>query len=386
MTIVFFSNVLNHHQVALCDELFRQNNGDFYFVETANLDASRQHMGFRQFDRKYTIHTDGNPDACEKARRLAVSADVAIMGAESFEYLKLRIANSNGVTFSYSERWLKQGWKNIISPNILRQFGLYLGKGRKRKWYMLAASGYLANDLSNLGIFKNRVFKWGYFPKYSESEKELRDANEKVRILWTARFIDWKRPYMMIGLAKLLMKHNYDFEMTMIGSGIMANEIRMEVTKDCELSKRVKLKGNIPNEEVLSEMLRSDIYCFTSTRREGWGAVLGEAMASECCPVASSAAGATPFLINNNKNGLIFKTDNLEDLYKKVTFLIDNPKERRKLGCDARETMLREWNAERAAKEFLSLAKMKLSDGEAMPLDSTLPASPAYPVQLHKTI
>lgn len=386
MTVVFFSNVLNHHQVALCDELFRLNNGDFYFVETGNLNTSRQNMGFRQFDRRYTIRTEGDSDACDRARRLAVDADVAIMGAESFEYLKLRIANSHGVTFSYSERWLKQGWKNIISPNILRQICLYLGKGRKRKWYMLAASGYLANDLNNIGIFKNRVFKWGYFPKYFEQKRASRDANERVRILWTARFIDWKRPDMMIRLARRLLKHNYDFEMTMVGDGIMAEEIRNEIAKDHELSERVKLKGNIPNEEVLSEMSRSDIYCFTSTRREGWGAVLGEAMASECCPVASSDAGATPFLIDNYKNGLIFEADNSEDLYTKVTYLIDNPKERREMGCEARETMLREWNAERAAKEFLSLAKMKLSDDEALSLESTLPASPAHPVHLHKTI
>ena len=55
------------------------------------------------------------------------------------------------------------------------------------------------------------------------------------------------------------------------------------------------------------------------------------------------------------------------------------------MGCEARETMLKDWNAERAAKEFLSLAEMKLSDGEAMPMESSLPASPAHPVHL-KTI
>ena len=279
MTIVFFSNVLNNHQVALCDELYRLHNGNFYFVETGQLNEARKVMGFKQFERPYLIQTILSEEYKRKAELLAITADVAIMGAESYPYLRLRINNSNGVTFSYSERWLKQGWKNIISPNILRQICLYLGKGRKRKWYMLAASGYLANDLNNIGIFKNRVFKWGYFPKYFEQKNEPRDAGKRVRILWTARFIDWKRPDMMISLARLLLKHNYDFEMTMIGDGIMANEIRTEVTKDCELSKRVNLKGNIPNEEVLSEMLRSDIYCFTSTRREGWGAVLGEAMA-----------------------------------------------------------------------------------------------------------
>lgn len=382
MTVVFFSNVLNHHQVALCDELFRLNNGDFYFVETGNLNTSRQNMGFRQFDRRYTIRTEGDSDASDRARRLAVDADVAIMGAESFEYLKLRIANSHGVTFSYSERWLKQGWKNIISPNILRQICLYLGKGRKRRWYMLAASGYLANDLNNIGIFKNRVFKWGYFPKYFEQKRASRDANERVRILWTARFIDWKRPDMMICLARLLLKHNYDFEMTMVGDGIMAEEIKNEVAKDLGLSERVKLKGNIPNEEVLSEMSRSDIYCFTSTRREGWGAVLGEAMAAGCCPVASSDAGATPFLVDDGRNGLVFRTDDINDLYDKVAYLIDNPDARIKMGEAAKATMLNDWCASTAAREFLSLSKKALAGTLEKHSDSNLPASPAYRIKL----
>ncbi|RXE70782.1 glycosyltransferase [Muribaculaceae bacterium Isolate-002 (NCI)] len=380
MTIVFFSNVLNHHQVALCDELYRQNGGDFYFIETGRLNASRRSMGFRRFERPYAISLADNGNG--RAVELAKTADVAIMGAESYPYLKLRMEAGYGVTFSYSERWLKQGIKNILSPNLLKQIRLYLLKGRKRKWYMLAASGYLANDLARIGIFKDRIFKWGYFPGYPEAKPNERNTDRPVRILWAARFIDWKRPDIMIKLAEMLQANNYDFEMTMIGDGDMAKSINSLISSSPETSPRIKLKGNIPNEEVLSEMSRSDIYCFTSTRREGWGAVLGEAMATGCCPVASSDAGATPFLVDDGRNGLVFRTDDINDLYDKVAYLIDNPDARIKMGEAAKATMLNDWCASTAAREFLSLSKKALAGTLEKHSDSNLPASPAYRIKL----
>ena len=198
MTIVFFSNVLNHHQVALCDELYQQNNGNFYFVETGQLEFERKTMGYEQYERPYLIRILSSDSNKDKASLLAQTADVAIMGAASYPWLKLRLSTNKGVTFSYSERWLKQGLKNIFSPNLLKIIMLYMSKGHKRKWFMLAASGYLANDLSRIGIFKNKVFKWGYFPKYPIIDSTSKNRNFPVKILWVGRLIFWKRPDIMI--------------------------------------------------------------------------------------------------------------------------------------------------------------------------------------------
>lgn len=67
---------------------------------------------------------------------------------------------------------------------------------------MLSAGEHLANDLSKIGIFKKRVYKWGYFPKYPDIDTPQRTVIDTVRILWTGRFLDWKRPDMMVGLAE----------------------------------------------------------------------------------------------------------------------------------------------------------------------------------------
>ena len=371
--------MLNLHQIALCNELNRQNGGNFYFVETSHIDSNRETYWLKHFNTPYLINSTESDKNFDKALQLAKEADVAIMGAESYFFLTQRIKFGNGITFSYSERWLKKGFKNILSPSIFRLLLLYWQKGYRSRWFMLAASGFQANDMKRLHIFKNRVFKWGYFPNYPDVVKSNNAQRTRIRILWTARFIDLKRPEMMIELARKLLEHDFDFEIVMIGDGILFDKIKKKLKICPELSERVKLKGNMPNEKVFAEMADSDIFCFTSTRREGWGAVLGEAMSTGCCVVSSSSVGAAPFLINPGKNGLIFKVDDIDDLYDKVAFLIENPTVRQVIGGSAIETMRNEWSAERAAKEFISLAKMKLNNTDSLPADSNLPASLAYP-------
>lgn len=382
MTIVFFSNVLNHHQVALCDELYRQNDGDFVFVETNELNADRRAMGFKHYERPYRLPIKSSEENLREAKRLAVEADVAIMGAESYPYLKLRLKKSDGVTFSYSERWLKQGIKNYLSPNILRQILLYASFGHRRKWYMLAASAYLANDLYKIGIFRNRVYKWGYFPEYRFYKPDGPRKEGKARILWVGRFLDWKRPDMMIDLAEDLSGKGFDYEMTMVGDGPMAEALKARVNADKGVSKSVKFTGNLPNDEVIKLMENSDIFCFTSNRREGWGAVLGEAMAARCIVVASYEAGATPFLLDDSYSG--YKFWNKYDFFQKMEELVISfraPSLAMYSGVAAQNAICGKWDASTAAARLMYLARIKCKNAEVSPEGSALPASPAFPMK-----
>lgn len=360
MELVFYSNVLNNHQIALCDELYRRIKGNFYFVEISMLNETRKSMGFKQFERPYLIRLN-NEENRVKAKELARNSDVAIMGAESFEYLKLRIKhNVVGITFSYSERWLKKGFKNILSPRIMRQIALYMQCGWKRKWFMLCASGFLAQDLKRLGIFRNRCYKWGYFPNYSSASLPIKDISEPIKIIWVGRFIDWKHPEYMVSLADHLNNRGYPFEMLMIGDGPERENIISALEEHKLQSGKFRFPGNLPNAEVIEKMRCSDILCFTSNKREGWGAVLGEGMSNGSCPVASSDAGATPFLIKNGFNGLIYQSGNESDFIEKVKYLIENREECKKMGIEARKTMIKHWSAEVAAKNLYLLAQSKL--------------------------
>lgn len=70
-------------------------------------------------------------------------------------------------------------------------------------------------------------------------------------------------------------------------------------------------------------MREHDIFTFTSNKREGWGAVLNEAMSCGCACVVSDLIGAAPYLIKAGINGYTFKTGDVCSFVSCVQKLID---------------------------------------------------------------
>lgn len=124
----------------------------------------------------------------------------------------------------------------------------------------------------------------------------------------------------------------------------------------------VKLCGAKPYEEVRKYMDEADIFLFTSNRQEGWGAVLNEAMNSGCAVIADRNIGAVPFLLEHEKNGLIYD-GSTEDLCRQTETLIVHSELRRTYGEEAYKTVVDTWNAEVAAERFVLLSE-KLLRGE----------------------
>ena len=142
--------------------------------------------------------------------------------------------------------------------------------------FAVCAGAYTAKDMYFQHAFKDRCLKFGYFPNIADlninSILEERDQDDCIKILWCARFIEWKHPEMAILLAERLFKKGYGFELNMIGSGPLYNRIEAMID-DKGLSSCVHLLGNYPNDEVLEIMSKHHIFIFTSDRNEGWGLV-----------------------------------------------------------------------------------------------------------------
>ncbi len=71
-------------------------------------------------------------------------------------------------------------------------------------------------------------------------------------------------------------------------------------------------------EEVRAAMERSEIYLVTSDRKEGWGAVVNEAMNSGCAVVADHMIGAAPWLIRQGENGWMYRDGEEQELFRTV--------------------------------------------------------------------
>lgn len=357
MKVVFFSNFLNHHQLPLCMEFIRQKGIDFVFVATEQIPKERLDMNYLDMNMMYefVIRSYESNEAEKESYDLAVNADVAIFGSAPISYLERRM-NAGKITFRFCERSLKKGYYRRFNPftfwKIYKEYLQY----RKMPLYVLGASAYTANDLKLCGFNINKCYTWGYFPetRHYDNINFLMKQKDKNSILWVARLIDLKHPEFAIKIAKKLKKENISFSLKLIGDGMMKKQLQ-DMIKQEQLSEFVELTGSLNTEIVREKMEKSGIFLFTSDFHEGWGAVVNEAMNSGCAVVTSHACGAAPFLIEQNRNGIVYEVGDFEEAYQNVKKLLKDSAFQEELGRNAYFSICEKWNAHEAVVRFLKL-------------------------------
>lgn len=380
MKIAFVSNFINHYQVPISDEFYRLTNGNYFFIETQELPESFKKGGFSEYEKPYIIRAWKNEETRRKALSICKDADVLIAGGGRFviPYEKERLKN-NKLTFEYAERSLKRGLINLFSPTNLIMQAYYHLFFYNKPFYKLCVSAFTANDMYLQHAFKGRCYKFGYFPTIaplSQDESIDKRDNKHIKIIWCARFIKWKHPELAVILGNMLREANYDFEINMIGNGVLFDNIKEQIDRN-NLSDCVHLLGNFPNSDVLKIMRKHDIFLFTSDQNEGWGVVLNEAMGQYCCPVASNMIGAAPFLIRHGENGMMFKSEDIQSLYDAITYLLDNPTKMKKMAREAYDSISTVWTPQMAAERFYAICESILK-GTQVKYENG-PMSPALP-------
>lgn len=380
--VTFISNYFNHHQIPFSEAMTHLPNINFTFVATTPFDQARASLGYKDENNKYPyiVRAYENKSSEKIARELALTDDVVILGDAPDEYIIPRL-KANKITFKYSERLYKRGLSIKTIPRAIIGAWLHHGRFQKYPLYMLCASAFTAADCAKFGNYINRTYRWGYFPAINRlDEEELfkkKHTDKKVSILWAGRLIRWKHPDASIFVADKLKKQGYTFNLNIIGNGELENELKSLIDK-LNLHDCVHMLGSMQPEKVQMYMAESDIFLFTSDFHEGWGAVLNESMGNGCAVVASHAIGSVPFLIKNKENGLVYHSDNLDELLKCVMFLMDNPELRLTIAKNAYHTIIHTWNADIAAKRLLKLYdNLLVSQGNVCSLYSDGPCSPA---------
>lgn len=384
MRIVFISNFFNHHEKFFCDEISKKPDVEFHFIQTMKMDEERIKLGWGIdiSNIPYCSCSYGSNGEYAKALELCSIADVLILGSAPYEFIAERV-KKNKQTFFYAERLFRNGlWHMLYPPTFFTVLKRFIIPGNMSNFYMLCASGYTALDSHKIFAFRKKYFKWGHYidvkqfdsiDKLIESKKEKN--KKKVSILWAGRFLKLKHPDMVIEVADRLKQEGYSFELSFIGSGELEGTLKHEV-KRRTLSEQVHFLGTMTPQDVRSYMERSQIYLFTSDFNEGWGAVLGEAMASGCAVVTSHGIGATPFLTKHKENALVYETGNVDSLYRNVKKLMDSETLRTRLSRNAIDTMQNLWNAKVGAERFYNVVKA-LINGESIPEYESGPMSKA---------
>lgn len=360
MTLVFYTNFINHHQVPLADEFYKMLGDDYKMVTFEPLPESFRLKGYADFSYKpYLIEAFRSEDNMKKAHQLSVNSDVVILGAAP-EYLIYERLKMNKITFRYGERLFKKVDRRFLRRSYWTKLYHMHTQYREKPLYMLAASAYMKSDVNKLLAYPNKVFKWGYFTNASDIDihqvLENKRNVSKIRILWCGSIAQVKRPDLIVQLGYMLKKKDIDFHIDMVGEEGGWSGLIQDMIKKLDVEECVSVLGSFPNEKLLKMMQDYHIFAFTSDRGEGWGVVLNEAMGSGCTVVVSNRVGSAPFLIQNKWNGLLFKSGNVDSLYQQIIALINDCELRESLAIRAYHTIREEWSPSKAAENFIRLA------------------------------
>ena len=183
---------------------------------------------------------------------------------------------------------------------------------------------------TNIAPEKIRVVPFGIelerFTQVSYSQREAREKLslplDKKIVGFIGRFDPQKNQHLLI---EAVGRIKQDIDILLVGDYSKNEEfgyekqVRMVIDK-YNLSQRVQILQHIENIETAYKAL--DIFCLT-TGSETFGMVTIEAMASKL-PVVASDQGGTLEIIQDRVNGLLYKSEDTDDLKKKLTLLLEN--------------------------------------------------------------
>lgn len=355
MKVTFVSNYINHHQIPVSNVLYEHLGQDYTFIQTQPMEEERIRLGWNPGEIPvYVRNAFEEPQYCKD---LVLESDVVIWGGlEEETMLQPRLAAGKPV-IRYSERLYKEGQWKAVSPRGLLKKYLDHTRYRRSPVYLLCAGAFVASDFHIVRAYPGKMFQWGYFPECREYDLDaLMEKKNGCEILWAARFIDWKHPGLVVEMAELLRSQGKTFHITMTGDG----ELRPFIEKSIEersLQEYITLTGAKTPLQVREAMEKAAVFLMTSDRKEGWGAVMNEAMNSGCAVVADRMEGASLFLLKHGENGYLCQKPTAEKLAQMVGDLLEDRVLCERIGRNAYETITGLWNARVAAERLLQMCE-----------------------------
>lgn len=170
-------------------------------------------------------------------------------------------------------------------------------------------------------------------------------TKEKIcKVVMLSRLIREKGVYEYIQAAKILHNEKVPVQMILVGepdygspSSVTESEYKMLQHSDF-----IKCLGY--QKDVLGILQSSHVCCLPSYR-EGLPRALIEATSCGLPVITTDAVGCRDIVLN--KNGLLIKVGDIEDLYQAVRFMVENPDEREKMGANGRRLAMSRFDSQK---------------------------------------
>src|SRR5256714_2977319 len=160
-------------------------------------------------------------------------------------------------------------------------------------------------------------------------------TNGQVRLLYVGRVSREKDLDLLAEAYRRLRDDGLSIQLFIVGHGPYSQALS-------EALPEALFTGYLKGTELAAAYASADIFVFPGTT-DTFGNVIIEAQASGV-PVIVSDSGGPKELVENNRNGLITKSHDVEDLARAIQQLVKDPERRKRMGSFARESVIdRTW-------------------------------------------
>jgi len=304
----------------------------FFFLRNINSksgvkDFAKNNVFYSRFSRKWAL------GSFWETKKLIENKEIAVLhlnGDKAIIYgviLKL--------IFFPNLKLIHHEHSTILKNNLI--YNLLLFFSQRRINLFLAVSKYTKKRLIERAHIDDQKITVLYnFVNFSKIKKvNRRSGSDKVVLGFVGRLVGVKGCKYLIKTLPLL---TFNFEVLIVGDGPLMKKLK-KLVEELNLYSKVKFLGYVNNDDIFSVYSLFDILVIPSLR-EASPMVFYEAQAIGI-PIVASNVAALNELVENNVNGLLFKTKNHKDLADKINLLAANRDLREKLSQNARKMIIK---------------------------------------------
>ncbi len=175
---------------------------------------------------------------------------------------------------------------------------------------------------------------------------------ENNQIISIGRLEDVKDFKTLINVFSLVQQKHNNLILKIVGEGSQRKNLE-DLIKEKNLEKKIILTGSLDKEQIIDELLKSDIFVLTS-KSESFSLVLCEAMNYGVPCIAFDVDVGPREIIDDGKTGYLIKDRDINAMVSKTEELIENSNKRKELGSNAYNSVSRyyESNIEKLWEEI----------------------------------